>query len=69
VGEAVFRVTKPCARCVITTTDQRTGERGKEPLRTLGQHRRSDSGLLFGQNLVPESTGILRVGDPVTVLG
>ena len=69
VGEAVFRVAKPCARCVITTTNQLTGERGKEPLRTLGEHRRSDSGLVFGQNLVPESTGVLRVGDPVTVLG
>jgi uncharacterized protein YcbX len=25
-------------------------------------------GLLFGQNLVPEGTGTLRVGDPLTVL-
>ncbi|MFJ9030389.1 MOSC domain-containing protein [Streptomyces sp. NPDC102274] len=68
VGEVAFRVAKPCGRCVITTTDQRTGERGKEPLRTLGRYRRFGGQLIFGQNLVPESTGTLRVGDPVTVL-
>ncbi|MFE4537403.1 MOSC domain-containing protein [Streptomyces scopuliridis] len=68
VGAVTFRVAKPCGRCVITTTDQRTGERGKEPLRTLGHYRRFGSQLIFGQNLVPESTGTLRVGDPVTVL-
>ncbi|MFD7289343.1 MOSC domain-containing protein [Streptomyces sp. NPDC059863] len=68
VGEVTFRVAKPCGRCVITTTDQRTGERGKEPLRTLGHYRRFDGKLVFGQNLVPESTGTLRLGDPVTVL-
>ncbi|MFD7876689.1 MOSC domain-containing protein [Streptomyces sp. NPDC059766] len=68
VGEVTFRVAKKCARCVVTTTDQSTGGRGKEPLHTLGRHRRIDGGLIFGQNLVPESPGTLRVGDPVTVL-
>ncbi|MFJ7998276.1 MOSC domain-containing protein [Streptomyces sp. NPDC096310] len=68
VGEVTFRVAKPCGRCVITTTDQRTAERGREPLRTLGRHRRIEGKLVFGQNLIPESTGTVRVGDPVTVL-
>ena len=68
IGEVSFRVGKPCARCTVTTIDQKTAERGLEPLRTLGRHRRSDTGLLFGQYLVPESTGVLRVGDPFTVL-
>lgn len=68
IGEVAFRVAKPCARCVITTTDQATAVRGKEPLRTLGRHRRVGPGLLFGQNLVPEGTGTLRVGDPLTVV-
>jgi uncharacterized protein YcbX len=52
----------------VTTTDQSTAERGKEPLRTLARHRRFGDQLAFGQNLVPETTGSLRVGDPVTVL-
>ncbi|WP_228978892.1 MOSC N-terminal beta barrel domain-containing protein [Streptomyces sp. DH12] len=68
VGEVVFRVAKPCGRCVVTTTDQHTGVRGREPLRTLTRHRRFGRKLVFGQNLVPETTGTLRVGDPVRVL-
>lgn len=68
VGEVVLRITKPCARCVVTTTDQDTGARGREPLRTLARHRRADGRLLFGQNLVPVTTGTIRVGDPVRVL-
>jgi uncharacterized protein len=66
IGEVTFRVPKPCGRCVITTTDQETGVRGKEPLRTLGKHRNFGTKLLFGQNLIPEHPGTLRVGDPLT---
>ncbi|MCX5401537.1 MOSC domain-containing protein [Streptomyces sp. NBC_00102] len=69
IGAVAFRVVKPCARCVITTTDQSTAVRGKEPLRTLAVHRRSGTKLVFGQNLVPEGTGTVRVGDPFRVLG
>ncbi|MET8680291.1 MOSC N-terminal beta barrel domain-containing protein [Streptomyces sp. NPDC004647] len=69
IGEVSFRVAKPSGRCVITTTDQRTGERGKEPLRTLARHRLDGDQLIFGQNLIPEGTGTLRTGDPVEVIG
>ncbi|MGW1953357.1 MOSC domain-containing protein [Streptomyces sp. NPDC001920] len=69
IGEVAFRVPKKCGRCVVTTTDQSTAERGMEPLYTLGRHRRLDGKLVFGQNLVPLSRGTIRVGDPVTVLG
>jgi uncharacterized protein YcbX len=68
VGEVVFRVPKSCGRCVVTTTDQDTAERGREPLHTLARHRRIDGSLVFGQNLVPVSTGTIRTGDPVRVL-
>ncbi|NGO41594.1 MOSC domain-containing protein [Streptomyces ureilyticus] len=68
IGEAVFRVAKPCARCVVTTTDQDSAERGREPLRSLGHHRRFGGKLIFGQNLVPESLGPVHVGDPVRIL-
>ncbi|MFF0558847.1 MOSC domain-containing protein [Streptomyces sp. NPDC004266] len=68
VGEVTFRVARPCGRCVVTTTDQFTAERGKEPLRTLARHRTSDGRVIFGQNLVPEHTGTVRVGDPVKIL-
>ncbi|SEG90096.1 hypothetical protein SAMN05216223_12179 [Actinacidiphila yanglinensis] len=68
IGEVVFRVPKDCARCVVTTTDQATGRRGQEPLRTLARHRNFGARLVFGQNLVPETSGTLHVGDPLTVM-
>jgi uncharacterized protein YcbX len=68
IGEVAFRVAKLCGRCVVTTTDQGTAERGKEPLHSLARHRRIGGRLIFGQNLVPLSTGTIRVGDPVRIL-
>lgn len=69
IGEVEFRVVKPCARCAITTTDQKSAGRGKEPLRTLATYRKVGSDVLFGQNLIPDSQGTLRTGDPLDVLG
>ena len=70
IGSAVFRVAKPCDRCIVTTIDQATGERPQrlEPLRTLGQFRQDARGIMFGQNLVPVALGRVSVGDPVEVL-
>ncbi|CAN5351989.1 MOSC domain-containing protein [soil metagenome] len=69
VGEMTFELVKPCGRCVITTTDQATAERGHEPLATLATYRRGEFGLHFGQNAVPVGTGTVRVGDPVRIIG
>ena len=69
-GGVAFRAVKLCARCVIITTDQETGARprDREPLRTLSSFRRDHRGrVLFGQNLVPDGTGRIAVGDPVEV--
>ncbi|MFY9931895.1 MAG: MOSC domain-containing protein, partial [Streptosporangiaceae bacterium] len=68
IGEVPFRVVKPCGRCVVTTIDQQTGVRGRQPLKVLGRHRRFGKELVFGQNLIPDRTGVIRVGDPVEVL-
>jgi uncharacterized protein YcbX len=68
IGEVVFRAPEPCGRCVVTTTDQASGARGREPLRTLGRFRKVGAKLLFGQNLIPESSGTLHVGDPLTLV-
>lgn len=65
IGGMRFHVVKPCARCTIITIDQATGEPGKEPLRTLSRYRKEGSKVLFGQNLIPESEGVIRVGDVV----
>ncbi|MBT2544959.1 MOSC domain-containing protein [Streptomyces sp. ISL-44] len=68
IGDAVFRGVRECGRCIVTTTDQRTAERGKEPLKTLAAHRRIGKSLAFGRQLVPVRMGTVRVGDEVRVL-
>lgn len=68
IGDIRFRVVKPCARCAIPTVDPDTGDRGKEPLRTLARFRRRGSEVMFGQNLVHEGRGRLEVGMTVEVL-
>ncbi len=66
-----FRTSGPCERCLVTTTDQFTGQRGKEPLKTLASFRRASgdsASVLFGVNLIQESkSGLVTVGDPVSV--
>jgi MOSC domain-containing protein len=70
VGQIEFEVTHPCARCVVTTTDQQTGEKSPdgEPLKTLATFRRGEKGVLFGMNLVPRNHGTIRVGDHVAII-
>ncbi|WP_330295035.1 MOSC domain-containing protein [Streptomyces sp. NBC_00503] len=68
IGDAVFRGVRECGRCIVTTTDQVTAERGKEPLKTLAKHRRIGKSLAFGRQLVPVRLGTVRVGDEVRVL-
>jgi uncharacterized protein YcbX len=71
VGAVEFEGVKNCSRCVFTTIDPDTGEKSPdmEPLRTLSSYRRRpEGGVYFGQNLIPRSAGVIRVGDSVTVL-
>jgi uncharacterized protein YcbX len=68
IGAAEFRVVKPCGRCVVITTDQRTGARGPEPLHTLATFRKAGGKVLFGQNLIHDGRGPIRAGDRVEVL-
>jgi hypothetical protein len=67
IGPVFFRVVKPYDRCVETTTDQTTGERGRQQPRMLAARRRFGQKLIFGQNIIPDSPGQIRVGDPAEV--
>ncbi|WP_272255696.1 MOSC domain-containing protein [Streptomyces xanthophaeus] len=69
IGDAVFRGVRECGRCIVTTTDQGTAQRGKEPLATLALHRRIGRSLAFGRQLVPVRLGTVHVGDEVHILG
>ncbi len=69
IGEVIFDVVKPCSRCIIPTTDQKTGKRqGAEPLQTLATYRKKDGKIYFGQNLIQRNLGIIKLQDTVTVL-
>ena len=69
IGEVELALVKPCSRCEVTTIDQSTALRGKEPLRTLATFRRvAGSKVMFGVNVIPLKEGQIRVGDSVEVL-
>jgi len=72
IGQIVFRAGGPSVRCIMTTTDQLTGERGREPLATLATFRRNprdSTQVIFAQNLIHETKGgTLRVGDVLNVI-
>jgi uncharacterized protein len=76
IGEAVFHGSNECARCVVATIDQESGERGREPLRTLAARRNIDQKLLFGLQMTvrtdpggPFGEGrTVSIGDTVEVL-
>ncbi|MCH5717667.1 MOSC domain-containing protein [Niabella hibiscisoli] len=68
INSVSFSAVKPCARCVVTTIDQETGLKGKEPLRTLNKYRQLNNKLYFGQNILYKGEGILRIGDELKVM-
>jgi uncharacterized protein YcbX len=68
IGNLRFEVVKPCARCVLTTINPETAEKGAEPLKTLATYRRNGNKILFGQNVTVRDFGELKVGDRITVL-
>lgn len=72
IGGMAIDIVKPCTRCVVTTTDQQTGEKASnEPLNTLKAFRLlrtpALTGVVFGQNAVPAAAGRIKTGDDVTV--
>ncbi|WP_175633894.1 MOSC domain-containing protein [Pedobacter ghigonis] len=68
IGDVLFSAVKPCARCVLITINQQTGEKGQEPLRTLAGYRTINKKIMFGQNLLPQAQGLIRTGDEIRVV-
>jgi uncharacterized protein YcbX/ferredoxin len=70
IGEIEFKVSKPCERCILTTVNPENGikDAQQQPLITLKTYRQTSSGdVLFGQNLIPLTSGRINQGDKVTV--
>lgn len=72
IGSVIFDVAKPCSRCIFTTISPEKGQKhpAGEPLKTLQSFRTAqDNGDVdFGQNLIPRSSGVIRVGDEIEIL-
>lgn len=68
IGKLAFRAAEACARCVVTTIDQQTGQKHPETLRTLASYRTLGSKVMFGQNVTGPGAGLVRVGDALSVL-
>lgn len=58
---------KPCARCVIPTIDMENAVKGKEPSKTLATYRFKNNNIYFGQNLLYNGIGEIKVGDMMSV--
>ncbi|MEF0939339.1 MOSC domain-containing protein [Rhizobium sp. BR 362] len=73
IGGIRLDLVKPCARCIMTTQDQKTGSRDvPNPMPAMGRVRMSADrrvpGPLFGWNAAPRGEGSVKIGDTVTVV-
>jgi uncharacterized protein YcbX len=65
IGTTNFVGVKRCARCVMTTVNQDTAEKGVEPLKTLSSYRKRENKIYFGQNLIALNGDTVNVGDVI----
>ena len=68
IGEVVIRIAKPCARCIVTNIDPKTGVSENKVLVGLGKIRLVDNKVLFGVNAIAEKMGTIKVGDKVELI-
>lgn len=66
INDIRFQGVKLCARCVMTTINQDTAIKNKEPLKTLATYRRKGQKIMFGQNVIHKGTGTISFGDEIT---
>lgn len=73
VADVSFTDPKPCGRCPVTNVDQETGEvkvgRALTPLATYKRWRNQDGAVkvIFGENMLPEGSGEIAVGDEIVM--
>lgn len=69
ISQIKFQLVKPCSRCIITTTNQKTGAKNpqKEPLLILSEFRHQPDGVMFGENAIALDQGIIKIGDSILV--
>jgi uncharacterized protein len=65
IGNNRFVGVKPCSRCIMTTVNQDTAEKGREPLLTLSKYRKQGEKILFGQNVIAIDHHEIYEGDTI----
>ena len=68
IGGVSFEGVKPCARCVLTTVNPETGEKGVEPLKTMSAYRRLDGKVYFGENIITRMEGEVNESDEIEIV-
>lgn len=71
IGTVQFLHLKPSTRCILTTRDPDTNQLDPraEPFRTLKKLNVNEKGEpVFGINLLPLSTGVIKLGDKISIL-
>lgn len=67
IGNATFRLPKPCARCIVVTVDPQTAEQQPTVLQRLADLRTVNRKIQFGMNAcwLGDGHGTIAVGDAV----
>jgi uncharacterized protein YcbX len=68
IGNAVFKMIKPCTRCKVITIDQQTGIASDEPISTLSSYRKFENKINFGMNAICIEKGEIRKGDSTILM-
>ncbi|PKF50432.1 hybrid-cluster NAD(P)-dependent oxidoreductase [Enterovibrio nigricans] len=71
IGTVVFKVARPCSRCIFTTLDLENGRfrATGEPITTLSQFRTDENGNVnFGMNLIALNEGVISADDEIEIL-
>jgi uncharacterized protein len=65
IGEGRLLGSRKSYRCIVTTIDQETGIKGREPLLTLSKYRREHDKIFFGLNTLCLNNFTVSVGDRI----
>lgn len=68
IGDNMIDVPKATSRCTITTIDQTTAKRGKEPLTTLATYRKEQNKINLGvYGIHRRKSGRISIGDEIII--
>jgi uncharacterized protein len=68
INDIQFLGVKLCSRCVMTTINQQSSAKGKEPLKTLATYRTKNNKIYFGQNVLQQQNGSIAVGEAIQII-